>query len=310
MENNEQRKPIEDNKSVLQKEHSQYDQNDTANSDNSIETLAQIVADNEKSDIFLFNGVISSLSYHEILKVVAIDKSADRCILMITTYGGTAEDAYKIARWFQRFYPKFVVFPTSLCASAGTLIAIGASQLIMSPFSQLSPLDVQLPKLNELGERKSGMVTRSALSILEKSAFNFWQYFMLEIKLRGYGNITFETCAKIATRICSTVFSEMYKQIDPDILGQDERDLSVAFDYGTRLASVGNNISEESIDKLVKGYSSHDFVIDAEEATTLFNQVDASSEDLFKLTSALREETLSPKYNDFIVKRLATYHET
>ena len=182
--------------------------------------MARIVAENEKADIYLLNGPIANRSYIKVVKVVATEKTADKCILMITTYGGSAEEAYKIAKWFQRFYSDFAVFPTSLCASAGTLIAIGASELIMSPFSQLSPLDVQLAIKNELGERKSGMVTQSALSTLEKSAFDFWQYFMLEIKTRAYGNITFETSAEIAARICSTVFAEMYKQIDPNILGR------------------------------------------------------------------------------------------
>ena len=278
--------------------------------ESSIETIAETVAEREKADIYLFNGPIQNESFTRILDVASSQKTADKCILMITTYGGDAEFAYKIARWFQRFYSEFVVFPTSVCASAGTLIAIGATELIMSPFSELGPLDPQLKIRDELGERKSGMVTKSALTTLEKSAFEFWQYFMHQIKLRSYGSITFETSADIAARICSTVYAEMYKQVDPDILGQNERDLAVAYEYGIRLASIeSRNISDESIEMLVKGYPSHNFVIDAEETELLFNVTRIPSDEITALTMALGKEALntSPWIDDLIVKRLATY---
>ena len=276
----------------------------------SVEKYAEAVAISEKADIYLFNGLVSLPSFLETIKAVSGDKNTDKCILMITTYGGDADFAYKIARWFQRFYSEFTVYPTSVCASAGTLIAIGATKLIMSPFSELGPLDAQLKIKDELGERKSGMVTKSALSTLEQSAFDFWQYFMQQIKIRSFGNITFETCSNIATSICSTVFAEMYRQIDPDILGQNERDLAIAYEYGIRLANYGKrNITNKSIDKLVKDYPSHNFVIDAEETETLFKDISVPSEDLMNLTLSLGELALvtNDQRDDVLIKQLATY---
>ena len=193
--------------------------------------------------------------------------------MLITTYGGSAEAGYRIARYFQRFYEEFWLYPTSICGSAGTLIAMGANGLYMAPFSELGPLDVQLAKRNELGEYKSGLVTKAALEKLRDEALWFWENFMLEIKRKGGRNLTFDTCANIATAVCSAVFGELYKKIDPEILGQDDRDLKVAQEYGNRLARHGGNIPEESIKKLVHDYPSHDFVIDSEESVTLFNKV-------------------------------------
>jgi len=204
------------------------------------------------ADIYLYNGPITTVGYVELIgAIVAPIYSTKKAILLMTTYGGSAEAGYKIARYFQRFYEEFWLYPTSVCASAGTLIAMGANGLYMAPFSELGPLDVQLAKRNELAEFKSGLVTKAALEKLRDEALWFGENFMLEIKRNGGRNLTFDTCSNIATAVCSAVFGELYKKIDPEILGQDDRDLKAAQEYGFRLARQGGNISEESIKTLV-----------------------------------------------------------
>jgi hypothetical protein len=238
-----------------------------------VEDLSQAAANEQQSDLYLYNGPVNDNGYAQIIGAISAPKQAKKAILLITTFGGSAESAYKIARWFQRFYPEFWLYPTSVCASAGTLVAMGAFGLFMSPFSELGPLDVQLTKKNELDETKSGLVTKAALQKLQESALSFWEYFMLEIKRKGGPNLSFDTCSNIASSVCSAVFGELYKKIEPEILGQDDRDLKVAQEYGMRLANWGKNIVEESIKTLVEGYPSHNFVIDKEESATLFEKV-------------------------------------
>src|SRR5690606_32649337 len=108
--------------------------------------------------------------------------------------------------------------------------------------------------------------------------------------------------------VCSEVFAEIYKQIDPEVLGQDERDVKVAYEYGTRLAKVGQNIREENIKRLVHDYPSHNFVIDAEEAETLFEKTYTPSSELRDLVVNLGMKAFSTNVgNNVIVERLATY---
>lgn len=251
------------------------------------EELSAKAASEEKGDIYLYNGPVNNVGYLQIVDAVSAPHHSRKAVLLITTYGGSAESGYRIARYFQRFYEEFWVYPTSVCASAGTLIAMGANGLYMAPFSELGPLDVQLAKRNELGEYKSGLVTKAALEKLRDEALWFWENFMLEIKRKGGRNLTFDTCSNIATAVCSAVFGELYKKIDPEILGQDDRDLKVAQEYGNRLARRGGNISEESIKKLVHDYPSHDFVIDSDETETLFNRVELPSESLMQVALGL-----------------------
>jgi hypothetical protein len=265
-----------------------------------------IAAAEGKEDLYLYNGPINEVGYLELIRAVSDPHHAKKAILLITTYGGSAESGYKIARWFQRFYEEFWLYPTSVCASAGTLIAMGAHGLYMSPFSELGPLDVQLAKRNELGEYKSGLVTKAALEKLRDEALRFWENFMLEIKRKGGRNITFDTCANIATAVCSAVFGELYKKIEPEILGQDDRDLKVAQEYGNRLARRGGNITEESILRLVHDYPSHDFVIDSEESETLFNKVELPSNSLMQVALSLAGRAFGTSRTKVDTARLAS----
>ena len=270
------------------------------------EDLFSKAAAQEKADLYLYNGPVNDVGYLQLIRAVSDPHHAKKAILLITTYGGSAEPGYRIARWFQRFYEEFWLYPTSVCASAGTLIAMGAHGLYMSPFSELGPLDVQLKKRNELNEFKSGLVTKAALEKLRDEALQFWESFMLEIKRKGGRSITFDACANIATAVCSAVFGELYKKIEPEILGQDDRDLKVAQEYGNRLARRGGNITEDSISKLVHGYPSHDFVIDSDEAETLFKAIEMPSNSLLEIALALAGRAFATSRSKVDTVRLAS----
>jgi hypothetical protein len=270
--------------------------------------LANRAAQSTNADIYLYNGPIRDAGFSKVIAAVSPPTNVSRAILLITTFGGDAAAAYRIARWFQRFYKEFILCPTSVCASAGTLLAIGANKLYMSPFSELGPLDVQLAKKNEIGERESGLVTQAALENLQQQAFDFWEHFMLQVKARSFGNISFEKCAEIASDVCGCVFSEVFSQLDPGALGQNARDMQVAVEYGTRLAKRGKNISAANIEHLVSHYPSHDFVINLEEAADLFEDVNVPPTEIGQLIVALGKKAMVPEADirSLLVSRLAT----
>jgi len=96
--------------------------------------------------------------------------------LILMTHGGDPNAAYRIGRCFQEAYKakqdsietgssvqpetkggEFSVLLDGYCKSAGTLICLGANSLFMSDNAQLGPLDAQLAKQEEVGERTSGL---------------------------------------------------------------------------------------------------------------------------------------------------------
>jgi hypothetical protein len=152
-----------------------------------------------------------------------------------------------------------------VCKSAGTLAVLGADEIVMGPFGELGPLDIQLSKEDSLASRSSGLDIFQSLSILSKQAFTIFQQHFLGIVGGSGGVITTRTAADIATTIAAQLLTPITAQIDPMRLGEMQRAINVAIQYGTRLGT-----SEEVVNRLTMDYPAHGFVIDLEEAEKLF----------------------------------------
>ena len=249
----------------------------TDGTDPKLSKLLQYVeplSDQFDADIWIYSGPIDDYGFGEAIKEFTIGKTRSKAIVFLVTNGGSANVAYQIARLFQNGYDDFYICAPSYCKSAGTLIAIGANKLYMDNFSELGPLDVQLTKQNEIAISKSGLLTGSTFDALTEISFEMFQNFMLRITLSGSEQITFKTASEISSSMTTGLMSEIFKQINPDVIGSDYRDLSVALHYGRRLADIGGNCDLGSVMKLVRNYPSHDYIIAAEEAAELFNEVE------------------------------------
>jgi hypothetical protein len=254
--------------------------------------LARTISAAEHADIYLYNGPINERGFGSILEVFSRENPA--AILVLTTNGGSANAAYRIARWFQSAYDQFGLLLLSYCKSAGTLIATGGNRLIMSAAGELGPLDVQLNKRDELWERRSGLTLRSAMTSLSERADNLFTSLLMSIKTGSGGQIRFKLAADLAVELTRGLFAPIYEKITPEGLGEDYQELMVAYEYGKRLARVGGNIPDEAINRLVHDYPSHDFVIDTLEARTLFRRVEDPTAAMYDLASQLDDLGYAP----------------
>lgn len=210
-------------------------------------------------------------------------------VLILTTNGGIADSAYKIARLLQKSHENLFLFIPSFCKSAGTLIALGASELYLTELSELGPLDVQLFQQDELFKSRSGLVVRTAFEGLAEEAFKLYEHIMIGIKTKSGSIVSFETASRIASNITTDMMGKVYSQINPEILGSDLRNLHIATEYGHRLAIRGMNVREGAIQALISGYPSHEFVIDDAECEKLFHRVRRPSPTLDGLMMRLGE---------------------
>lgn len=106
-------------------------------------------------------------------------------------------------------YERFTLFVSGLCKSAGTLVAVGAHELIMSDYGELGPLDVQMPKQDAVWEMQSGLTVMSTLNTLQHTAARtFGQIF--SSLLQGPSSITLKTAAEIATKMTIGLYSPLY----------------------------------------------------------------------------------------------------
>jgi len=130
------------------------------------------LAHQHKADVVFFNGLINRMNVHALIRTLKGRTRKSKIILLLITPGGDPDAAYMITRHLQSHYGHFSLFVAGFCKSAGTLIALGAHELIFSDHGELGPLDVQLSKKDELGETQSGLVGLDALAQLQNRAFD------------------------------------------------------------------------------------------------------------------------------------------
>lgn len=244
-----------------------------SNVDNTQDSTAPVTASPTPApvDILLYSGLIDYAGYSSLVKTCETTKN-ENVVLILNTVGGNPDAAYKIAKHLQHRYKKFTLLIACFCKSAGTLIAIGANELIFAEGGELGPLDVQLRKDHELGgEFTSGLDVMSALDTLNTKTLEMFTEFLTEIRFGG--QLSTDVASEMATSVVTALYRSLYKQIDPMTLGNIARSMTIAQSYGIRLDQKGGNLKSGALARLISDYPSHSFVIDYEEARELFKKV-------------------------------------
>lgn len=273
--------------------------------------VVQSASEKYDADVVVYMGDIERPEDDYLIRQCRRRRRRKNVLLVLTTRGGDPSAAYRIARCFQRAYKTveksdaktgrqeerkegdFLVLVTSVCKSAGTILALGADKLFMSEHAELGPIDVQVRKPDEVGERTSGLTPIQALQFLEnQSLVLFKRHFAA---LRFSDDLAFSTkmAADLATNITVGLLTPIYQQIDPIRLAEVDRFLRIASEYGERLGK--NNLKDGALERLLVKYPSHGFVIDRDEANDLFIKVEepcAELEELAKFFKVLADRTL------------------
>lgn len=280
----------------------------------SLDSLIKALSDKQDADIYLYSGLIEKDGAARFIEVAEQYKNKNNCILILTTYGGTADAAYKIVRHLKRTYQRFILYVCGPCKSAGTLLALGADEIVMSGVGEFGPLDVQLIKRDDLFFRNSGLDIAEALRSISEHTFHLFEKQFLEMLMRSGGAISTKTASEIAKDIAVGLLSPITGQIDPIQIGEARRAVRVAKDYATRLKA-----NPATIKRLVEGYPSHTFVIDFEEAKELFEHVRLTQplEEILAITLAADSAEATghdcvrePYPHDVIVMPLALLEES
>lgn len=236
-------------------------------------SLVEDLCVRSEADLLIFNAQVLRTTHESLLEAVKGRQRRANVYLMLVTEGGDPHAAYMIARVLQQLYQRFVCVLPGYSKSAGTIIVIGAHELVIADEGELGPVDVQLLKEDTLSERESGLTVLTALNTLHEKAFLAWEHFFLAMEQRSGGSITLRTAADVAAKLATGLFSPVYGQINPHQLGEAARAMLIGNEYGKRLDAVARNLRPAALDALVTGYPDHGFVIDGFEARKLFHRV-------------------------------------
>jgi hypothetical protein len=237
------------------------------------EIAADLVADALDADVLFINNPINRFLDELVRGLVSRRRRRKNVVLVLVTTGGDADAGYRIARCLGSSYDQFVLFVTGYCKSAGTLIAIGADELVVADGGELGPLDVQMSKPDELIQRQSGLTATAALTTLHEQAFKAFEHFFVTLLQNGGDSISTRTATQIAVQLTSGLFAPMYGHVDPMHVGEAGRALLIAQQYGQLLDATAQNLEPGSLAKLTSGFASHSFVIDRPQLESFFKRV-------------------------------------
>lgn len=238
-------------------------------------------------DVFFYNGSMQTGRDLDCIQIVQSNRQRDECLLLLTTDGGDPDAAYKISRCLQDRYKKFSALISGRCKSAGTLLAIGAHELVFTPYGELGPLDIQLTKVDRFDQLQSGLTISDSLNTLEERAVDRFYRMVRDYIQQNQGLLSFASATKAASDFVTQLYAPVFSRIDPEEIGARARSMRIATDYGRRLAARSQNIRPNTLKQLSETYSSHSFVIDRQEAGTLFLRVRDASDAEIKVVTAL-----------------------
>lgn len=253
------------------------------------------IANANNSDIFLFNAEISYQTTEKLIEMAqTLSKRKPNLSLLLTTGGGDPDAGYRVMRILQTLYAEIYLYVFGYCKSTGTLMALGATEIIMGSFGELGPLDIQLIKDDELLQMSGMNYIQSFIALNEQMEQTFKHNF-LSLKQNSNYTITTKTAADIASKLAIGLISPISAQIDPIKLGEVIRAIKIAEAYGMRL-----NDDIELIKILITGYPSHGFVIDLKEAQNIFKNVRGCNKDEENLQQILIGVTRMPGRDTWI----------
>ena len=188
--------------------------------------------------------------------------------LLIESPGGSATAAYAIAKMLHRHCGSFTAVVVSWAKSAATLLALGASQIILAEHAQLGPLDAQLDDPDREKE-SSALDETQAVERLHAAAMEALDQTVLLLAQRTRKRI--ETILPHAMRFTADLMRPLFEKVDVVQYTNRQRILKVAEEYAVRLLrrSVSPSDAKSIARHLVEKYPEHGFMIDYDEARVI-----------------------------------------
>lgn len=196
-------------------------------------------------------------SLYDQLSVIGRQEALD---LFLFTRGGDTEAPWRIVTLMREFCNRFAVLVPYRAHSAGTLLAMGADEIVMTPMGVLSPIDPS--RTHPLLPRREGAAESEPISVQDmRHAMTFIRE---TAKPSDEATYTPEAMAQIVTAL--------FDKIHPLAIGAIEQSYALAKLIGARCLSTHmTNPSEKAsidgiVNKLCDDYKSHAYPICREEA--------------------------------------------
>ena len=189
--------------------------------------------------------------------------------VVLDTYGGSLDSAFKTVLFLSRFAEKIRVFVPRRAKSAGALIAIGAHELYMSPFAELGPLDTQIVDPRNPTELVSALDCYQSVDYVRAFGLTTLHRALVALAKEMRTGIPLSELVNTAEHLSTGSITPMLAQVKALDFGGWGRTLKIGELYAKSLLTrVGYTSAEagQIAYQLVYGYTHHPFPIDLNEA--------------------------------------------
>ncbi len=206
------------------------------------------------------------------------ERKFDELDLVIHSGGGSAHAAYQVIELLRLHTARLNACVPFWAKSAATLLCIGADKIVLGEHAELGPLDVQIYEEKKAGKGQfiSALNLFKTVEQLQTASIEALASAMRFV-VDEY-EMSYDESLSHAVAFVGVTTGPLVANLDPEKLGQYNRELSVAIEYGTRLLTrYGSRNRKEAgqlAEKLVYGYPSHEYIIDYKELQDLGLQVE------------------------------------
>ena len=198
------------------------------------------------------------VAFYEVLKD---KKKKDVLYLFIKSDGGSGEASLRLVNLLRKYYTKIIALIPLDCASAATMLVLGADLIKMGPLAYLSAIDTSITHDLSPVDKDNDLVSVSQNEL--SRVVNLWN----TNKQQGDSN----------------PFSSIYNHIHPLVIGSVDRATSLSIKLTTDILSYhlkDIQIAEKISNKLNSDYPSHSYPITIIEAKKIGLNVEELEDDL------------------------------
>jgi Serine dehydrogenase proteinase len=185
-----------------------------------------------------------------------------RLDLVLSTTGGVITVARRLALLLHEFTQHLTILVPYQARSAGTLLCLGANELVLGPMAELGPIDAHIRSADDSSHDMPGMISAEDIRAFRQMAEDWFGVKREKDRL--------QVLALIAQRVFPPSLSSFYRA--EHLTSQAAHEL-----LRYQLGDAQESIRQQIVNQLVSGYSAHNHIITRTDAQSLGLQVSFAS---------------------------------
>lgn len=201
-----------------------------------------------------------------------------RISLLLHTNGGNTAAAWRLVNLIKTFCDEFEILIPYKAMSAGTLISLGAQNIVMTKQAALGPIDPSL--VHPLGPQIPNGNQLARIPVSVEAVRGFLDAARVDLEISD-------------PVLLGTILNELSNKVHPLVLGEIFRSRTQIRFLAEKLLNDHLQSSDKVqpiVDFLCADSGSHDYTINRREATALGLPVEKPSSDLYDILKALHKD--------------------